>query len=187
MHWRSIVNQVALPLAILSFYFVIPVGDGNEPLGRALGIAVAGLCIAAVVWVIVDEARRAGGALSPMHLLIAFELVWVTFALTYFLIATSRPGEFTGLSTRLDALYFSLTTMSTVGYGDVSAQGQFARAVVTIQLAFNLAFVGGVVAVFQDMVKRNGARRRQLRRSRRDATTTPVATARTPAEGEGPE
>lgn len=167
VRWRSIVNHVALPLAILSFYFIVPTGDGSSPVETALGVVIAALCVAAVLWVIVDEARRADRTLRPMHLLIAYELVWVTFALTYYLIATNDPEQFAGLNTRLDALYFSLTTMSTVGYGDVSAQGQLGRAVVTTQLAFSLAFVAAVVALFQDMVKRSGPRRRRLRRLRR--------------------
>jgi len=173
VRWRSIFNHVALPLAILTFYFLVPTGDGRAALGGALGFVIAGLCIAAVLWVLVDEARRADRTLRPMHLLIAFELVWVTFSLVYYLIAINNPDQFVGLETRLDGLYFSLTTMSTVGYGDVSAHGQLARMVVTIQLAFNLAFVAAVVALFQDMVKRTGSRRR-LRRLQQGEAELPA-------------
>jgi len=171
---RPILNHVALPLAILTFYFVVPVGGGTAPLGVALGFLVAGLCIAAVLWVVVDEARRADRTLRPMHLVLAFELVWVSFSLVYYVVATRNPDQFVGLETRLDALYFSLTTMSTVGYGDVSAHGQFARLLVTMQLAFNLAFVAAVVSLFQEMVRRKGSRRRRLRRLQQEEGEQPA-------------
>jgi hypothetical protein len=38
--------------------------------------------------------------------------------------------QVSGLNTRTDALYFTLVTMATVGFGDIHAEGQFARAMV---------------------------------------------------------
>jgi hypothetical protein len=43
-------------------------------------------------------------------------------------------------------LYFSLTIVSTVGFGDVHAINQAARAVVSLQLVFDLMFVSLAVA-----------------------------------------
>jgi hypothetical protein len=51
------------------------------------------------------------------------------------------------MSTRIDAVYFTVTTLSTVGFGDVHAVGQAARLVVTGQILVNLAFLGIVVRV----------------------------------------
>jgi hypothetical protein len=91
--------------------------------------------------------------LLPVHLILVLELALVVFALTYYGIAVRNPDEFSGLHTRLDGLYFSMTTMSTVGYGDVHAVGQTGRMLVTIQLAFNLVFVGGLIALIQEQVR----------------------------------
>jgi hypothetical protein len=51
-----------------------------------------------------------------------------------------------GISTRTDALYFTVATLTTVGYGDVHAQGQIARSLVTLQLLFDVVFVGAAVS-----------------------------------------
>ena len=85
-------------------------------------------------------------------------LVLVIFSFGYFLLTVQQPGQFNGLTTRLDALYFSMTTMSTVGYGDIHAEGQLARLLVTVQLVFNLVFVASLVSLFQDQIRRGGAR-----------------------------
>ena len=44
-------------------------------------------------------------------------------------------------------MYFTVTTLATVGYGDIHPTGPPARAVVTTQIILNLAFLGIVVRV----------------------------------------
>lgn len=150
---RPWLNRLVLPVGVLLAYFVVPVDTDKAPVGVLLGalLAVAGL--AAVTWVIVDEVQRAERRLRPVHLLLALELVVVIFSLTYYWVAFHLPGEFLGLVTRLDALYFALTTVATVGYGDVSAAGQTARLLVSIQLVFNLVFVAALVGLLQGMMR----------------------------------
>lgn len=139
---------------MLTLYFLVPVSIDDAPAGPLLGALVAVAAIVAITAVIVNEARRAERRLRPVHLLLAFELVLVIFSMTYYVLALKDPGEFSGLVTRLDALYFSMTTMSTVGYGDIHGIGQAARLLVTMQLGFNLVFVAALVALLQDQVRR---------------------------------
>ena len=66
----------------------------------------------------------------------------------------NRDGsQVTGLDTRIDAIYFAVTVMSTVGFGDIHASSQAARIVVTFQIMFNLLFVGVAVRVFVGAAK----------------------------------
>ncbi|MHA6522843.1 potassium channel family protein [Tessaracoccus sp. G1721] len=154
MQWRPLFNRITLPIAVVTLYFLVPVSIDDAPVGSLLGALVGVAAIAAIAAVIVNEARRAERRLEPVHLLLAFELVLVIFSMTYYVLALKYPGEFSGLDTRLDALYFSMTTMSTVGYGDIHASGQSARLLVTLQLGFNLVFVAALVALLQDKVHR---------------------------------
>ena len=69
---------------------------------------------------------------------------------------TSRshdPDQFAQLQTRLDALYFTMATAATVGYGDVHAVGQTARALVLVQMVFNVVFIGTAVALLSARVR----------------------------------
>jgi len=73
-------------------------------------------------------------------------IVAVLFAAGYF--ALSRhDGQISGIETHTDALYFSVTVLSTVGFGDINATGQLGRAVVTVQMLFDLVFVASAVGL----------------------------------------
>jgi len=60
---------------------------------------------------------------------------------TAYVVLNDKGGQMTGISTKIDALYFSVTTLTTVGYGDIHATGQFARLVVTTQMVIDLVFI----------------------------------------------
>jgi hypothetical protein len=59
-----------------------------------------------------------------------------------------EPGAWTSRATRTDALYFTVTVFSTVGFGDISATSQAARLIVTIQMILDLIVLGLGVRVF---------------------------------------
>jgi voltage-gated potassium channel len=69
------------------------------------------------------------------------------------------PGQFASLHTKTDGLYFSVSTLATVGFGDVHAAGQLARTAVTLQIVFNLVFLGTAVAMISGMFKARARRR----------------------------
>jgi hypothetical protein len=100
-----------------------------------------------------DASTRVG------HLLLAVLLAVLAFALAYHSLALTRPREFMGLRTRLDALYFSLSTATSVGYGDVRPCGQVARALVTGQLAFDVVVIAAAVAVISASLQSRRSRR----------------------------
>ncbi|MBC9955321.1 two pore domain potassium channel family protein [Leucobacter sp. cx-42] len=83
--------------------------------------------------------RRSGNLFRLLALLL---IVAVVCALGIYTVATELPGQFSGIETRIDALYFTLTTMTTTGYGDIHAVGQLARVIVSCIFFFDLLFVG---------------------------------------------
>lgn len=151
--WRLLLVQIGMPIAVLGFYFLVPIPSADAPAGTLIGTIIGLICLSFIGWVIIRELRLAQRHLQPIHLLLAFELALLVFALIYFLMHVHNPAQFAGLDTRLDALYFSMVTTATVGYGDVHAVSQAARAVVTAQIAFNLVFVAGIVALVQTQIR----------------------------------
>lgn len=75
------------------------------------------------------------------------ELVLVAFPLTYYVLAVSGTDHIAGMATRIDALYVTTVTMTTVGFGDIVPVSQAAQALETLQLEFNVAFIALVAGL----------------------------------------
>jgi Ion channel len=84
----------------------------------------------------------------------------VVFSVTYYVMSQMDPHTFSEPLTRLDSLYFVTTTFATVGFGDITADTQLARAVTTIQMAGDIVLVGLVARVVlgtaQEAMNRQG-------------------------------
>ena len=80
-------------------------------------------------------------------------LYMLLFATTYFLMARSNPDAFGGPLSRTDAMYFSTTVFTTVGFGDITAKTEAARLVVTVQMWLDLVFLGLVLRVVMQAIK----------------------------------
>ena len=81
--------------------------------------------------------RRAAEALAattPLFLLL--------FASAYFVLSRDDPMTFTQQLSRSDALYFTITIFSTVGFGDITPQGEATRLVVAVQMLLDLLVLG---------------------------------------------
>ena len=81
------------------------------------------------------------------RLLTALYLLVLGFALLYAITVSLAPDQFSGLADRSDALYFSVTTTATVGYGDITAVQTPARMMVTVQMLFNLIYIGTALRI----------------------------------------
>ena len=69
------------------------------------------------------------------------------------------PANFTQDLSRVDALYFTVTTFATVGFGDIAPVSEEARIITTVQIVIDLILVGLVVRVFLGSVRAGLARR----------------------------
>ncbi len=145
---RRVLTLVAMLALILVTYFVVPVEDQLHPSGLvrtlialvALSILAAGMIYQLRVHA-EDSERRIEG------LVLAIVVVVVFFAFGFYLLARHNPDQVAGLHTRVDALYFSMSTLSTIGFGDVHATGQAARVLVMIQIVFDLVFVAAAASL----------------------------------------
>jgi voltage-gated potassium channel Kch len=155
---------IACVPVLLVAYFTLPLGAfGPEHPGLSWSVftllltALAALLLREIQLLMLDSSLGRSGLGVPLLILLAL----LIFAGAYRSLARD-PGEFRGLNTRVDALYFTVITMSTVGYGDIAPLGQSARVVVMLQILYTLVFLtAGGAAVGQFLRGRLGERARQ--------------------------
>jgi voltage-gated potassium channel len=94
-------------------------------------------------------------------LAISLPLFLLLFASTYYVMARLAPGSFGGHLTRTDAMYFTVTVFTTVGFGDITAKTETARLVVTGQMIADLFVFGVGLRIVLGAVSRGQQRRRQ--------------------------
>jgi len=72
---------------------------------------------------------------------IAFVLAAFCFSVLYVYIARLQgPAAFSGDLTLGEALYFSIVTMTTTGYGDISPKSGLAKFLVSVQILFGFLY-----------------------------------------------
>jgi len=136
---RTIVNLFAVIAALLIVYWLMPVQDVVNAgwfLRLALGLV---LTVALLVWELrsIPESRRP--VIRAIRALAASILMFlVVFALTYLSISHANPSSFSEHLDKVSAMYFTVTTLSTVGFGDIVPLTQTARVLVTVQMLLDI-------------------------------------------------
>ena len=150
----SVAGTLAVMLAVTSVYVWAPL-DSISLDRRGLVVLTFVIGLLGTGSLVFSQAlgyRRTvdSGTAKLRGLLVALYIAVLFFAAAFYLLAHAQPEEFKGLSTRLDAVYFALTVLSTVGFGDIHAVGQAARAMVCAQIVFDLLVVSLAVGAVRE-------------------------------------
>ncbi len=145
---------------VVAIYFLLPLNHG----ANAGAVAELSLGVLVLMAIIVWQIRRIVGSDHPISraveaLAFSVPLYVLLFAATYFLMARANQTSFGGPLSRTDAMYFSSTIFTTVGFGDITAKSEAARLVVTAQMWLDLVFLGLVVRLVVNAVKFSQQRR----------------------------
>jgi hypothetical protein len=154
-------RPVLTTTALLILYYVLPLGDRDvspTALTFAIELVLVGVLLSVQVRQIsiAEHPRlRAVEALS-----LSVPLFILMFAAVYYETARGSPASFSEELSRTDSLYFTVTTFSSVGFGDITAVSQTARVLVMIQMLGDLILVGIIAHAIVGAV-RTGLRRKQ--------------------------
>lgn len=151
---RSIAEVGGSALAALVVYFVIPL---DRDVGVLLAAAILVGLLVLLVPMTMRNALRIERSATPLRdalkaLFTLLTLLVVGFATVHFAVATNVDDQLSGIETKIDSLYYTVTVISTVGFGDILATGQLARAIVTVQMIFDLLFIGLAVRLIGQVV-----------------------------------
>jgi voltage-gated potassium channel len=150
------VRAVVTASVLIALYYVLPLDDlsGNSAVaGLAMGVLIF-LCL--VGWQVGSILRSSHPETRALQaLVVVLPLFILLFASAYYVMGRAEPADFSEALTRSDALYFTVTIFSTVGFGDVSAQGETTRLVVTAQMILDLIFLGVGIRVILGAVQKS--------------------------------
>lgn len=156
-----LVKSTLLSTAVLAGYFVLPLTSrlaADTLLELLAGLVLIGALLTWNIRVILRSPIPGARAIGA--LMVAAPLFLVLFATSYYVMGDAEPSSFSEPLTRLDALYFTVTTFATVGFGDITAVSETARAVTTVQMIGNVVLVGViarvVVGAVQEGLRRQG-------------------------------
>jgi voltage-gated potassium channel len=142
----TVVRACATGVLVLVVYFIVPISDNPHDsiiLRLAVGLTLFAAALAYEFRAILKADRPLLRAADAMALLIPIFVV--VFAWTYLTLARSEPRSFTQPVDRVGALYFTVTVLTTVGFGDIAARTHAARLAVTAQMVCDVIVIAVVV------------------------------------------
>ena len=147
-------RTIATVALLLVLYFLLPLGGGTS-VEKVIKLTLGALALTAIIIWQVRQIIRSSHPVGRAVEALAFSvpLYVLLFATAYFAMAHSNPAAFGAALNRTDALYFSSTVFTTVGFGDITAKSESARLVVTAQMWLDLVFLGLVLRVVTGAIK----------------------------------
>lgn len=158
---RAVVRPALIIIGLLLMYYLMPLWDRHT---LSTGVSLV-LGLALVVVVLAWQIRKISTSRYPRlraieALSFSAPLFILVFATAYFATGQGNPDSFSQGLNRTDALYFAVTTFSSVGFGDIVPVSQVARVMVMIQMLGDLVLVGIVARVILGAVQ-SGLRRHE--------------------------
>jgi voltage-gated potassium channel len=170
---RATLRSLLSTTILVVLYYVLPL---DQPLGASAVVRVLiGLVVFAgiTVWqlrTIIGSPFPAVKATEVLGLVFPFFLL--IFASTYFVMERTSAASFTEPMTRTDALYFTVTVFSTVGFGDITPKSEAARIVLIVQMLGDVALLGAGLRILVGAVRR-GQQQRSAAQDGPDAAGAP--------------
>jgi voltage-gated potassium channel len=132
-----------------ALYYVVPT-PGSRVGPVVCGIVFLGVVVLEFRAVVRDPLPVPRAAVAMARLL---PLFIVLFAWTYVAMSVRDPSTFSEPLDRSAALYFTVTVLSTVGFGDITPVADIARLMVSVQMICDLVVIAIVVKLLTGVAK----------------------------------
>jgi hypothetical protein len=145
---------------LVALYYLLPLDFDDSGASELVKFALGALAfVGLMTWQLRAITRSGTPGLRALEgLFLVLPLFLILFATTYYALSQADAADFTAPLTRTDALYFTVTIFSTVGFGDISARAESARLVVTAQMILDLVIIGAGAKIILGTVQRTKER-----------------------------
>ncbi len=152
---RALLASLVPTLVLIGLYAWLPLDAiADAPVWASL--VGGGVLMIAVAWWEVRAILRASypGIRAVQALTTVVPLFLLLFAALYYVLSAQDSGLFNVHPlTRVDTLYFTITTFGTVGFGDIAPLSRTGRLLVSLQIVLDLILIGFGLRVFLDAAK----------------------------------
>jgi hypothetical protein len=148
-------RALAVSVALVAIYYLLPLDHASTWI--AATILITGLVglIALLIFQVRSIIRSRFPSLRAVEALgTSLPLFLLLFSATYVVMGAASTSSFGEKLTHTDALYFTVTVFTTVGFGDITAKSAGARLLVTSQMAADLVILGIGAKVILSAVRR---------------------------------
>jgi len=172
---RAVLRVFASVAAVLLAYYWIPAGDGRG--STASAVFFVGVGLVAFGFVFYQQVVRVGRADHPViraveALASVLALFLCLFAIVYYSASVNDSSLFSEPLNRTDALYYTVTVFSTVGFGDITPIGTPERVITMVQMLLDVTFLALLVRILT-MVTQQTLQKRGVRIGDGSAVTGP--------------
>jgi len=188
---RALLRASLTSTVLIVLYYKLPLTGALD--ASTIALLLLGLAVFAGVisWQVRAILRSQYPALRAIEALAAaIPLFLLVFAAAYVKLADAQAHAFTEPLNRTDALYFTITVFSTVGFGDIAPVATAARVTAMVQMLGDLVLIGLVLRVMLGAVRVGRERRAAssagpAESSHRDDAASPSATYVAKQDGPG--
>lgn len=140
---RACLRSVVTIVVVIAGYYAVPLG-GPRTVAAGVRFAIAVAVLVAVMGLSIRSVLRSEHPMlrAAETIALVVPLTLVGFASAYGVVSDVDSGAFSEVLDHTGALYFTMATVTTVGYGDIAASSDAARIVVMVQMVANVAVIG---------------------------------------------
>lgn len=160
---RSIARLVLGIAVLLAAYLLVPVQQESTAVSAVTWAAL--LALVGLVGVFAHQMRRINRSRYPLmagaeSLIFVLAIFLIGFAFVYLVMSTSAPDTFSEPLNRTGALYFAITVLSTVGFGDITPRSDPSRWLVSAQMLIDIGLIAGALKLLFGIARRADQRQR---------------------------
>jgi hypothetical protein len=155
---RRAAEAAAILATVAAIVTLVGVGDSAPDAYRVINVLLIAVAPPVIGWGVIGSIRDKQGVTLPAvaGVLCVYLLMGMVFASLYGAVASIGSGDFFAgdqPTTISDFLYFSYTTLTTTGYGDLVPTGDLARSLAILEQLVGAIYLVTVVAVLVSNLK----------------------------------